>query len=166
MSSSLFSRPDTIRNFVFGIEDSLVSTIGFVSGIAAAGFSQKTILLSGAILILVEAFSMAMGALMSENSVEEALEHREVSYVSAVWGAFVMLASYVVAGSVIILPYVVVPFEYAFEVAITIALVSMFFLGMLSGKVAGVSSIRKGISTVALGGLAICIGVLVGILFR
>ena len=166
MRTSLFLRPDTIRNFVFGIEDSLVSTIGFVSGIAAAGFSQKTILLSGAVLILVEAFSMAIGSLLSDNSVEEALEHKEVSYMSSVWGAFVMLVSYVVAGGIIILPYVLVPFAYAFETAISIAVVALFFLGMLSVKVVGVSMWHKGLSTVLLGGLAIVIGVGVGLLFR
>lgn len=166
MSSSLFSRPDTIRNFVFGIEDSLVSTIGFVSGIAAAGLSRHSILMTGAILILVEACSMAIGALMSENSAEEATQQKEVSYMAATWGALVMFVSYVIAGSLVIAPYIFVPIADAFGVAIGISLVALFFLGMLSGHVAGISRIRKGFSTVLLGSVAIVIGVGIGMLVR
>ena len=48
-----------IRNFIFGVEDSLVSTAGLLSGIAATGMSRPAILLTGIVLIFVEAFSMA-----------------------------------------------------------------------------------------------------------
>ena len=50
------------RNFIFGVEDSLVSTVGLLSGVAIAGVPSRTILLTGVVLILVEAFSMAAGA--------------------------------------------------------------------------------------------------------
>lgn len=38
------SRASFLRTFVFGVEDSLVSTVGLLSGIAIAGVSQKAIL--------------------------------------------------------------------------------------------------------------------------
>jgi len=60
-----------VRNFVFGVEDSLVSTVGLLSGIASAGASTATIFLTGTVLIFVEAFSMAVGSYLSEESVEE-----------------------------------------------------------------------------------------------
>ena len=43
-----------LRAFVFGVEDSVASTVGLLSGIAIAGVARETILLTGAILILVE----------------------------------------------------------------------------------------------------------------
>ena len=46
-----------IRNFVFGVEDSLASTVGLLSGIATAGVNASTIVVTGAVLIFVEAFS-------------------------------------------------------------------------------------------------------------
>ena len=60
-----------IRNFVFGVEDSLVSTVGLLSGVAIAGVEQKYIFITGLILIFVEAFSMAVGSFLSEESAEK-----------------------------------------------------------------------------------------------
>ena len=50
-----------LRAFVFGVEDSLASTVGLLSGIAIAGAGRETILMTGIVLIFVEAFSMAIG---------------------------------------------------------------------------------------------------------
>ena len=58
-----------VRNFTFGVEDSLVSTVGLLAGIAFAGVNAGTVVLTGAVLIFVEGFSMAVGSLLSEQSV-------------------------------------------------------------------------------------------------
>ena len=162
----IFLRSDTVRNLALGIADSLVSTIGFISGIAVAGIEKKTILITGAVLIRVEASSMAIGVLMSDNSVEEAIEHKEVSYVSSEWGAFVMFVSYTLSGILVIFPYIFLAVEHAFGLAILLAGIELFALGMFSGRVAGISPWRKGVLTTLLGGLAILIGVCIGVLFR
>jgi hypothetical protein len=39
-----------LRNFIFGIEDSLVSTVGLLSGIAIEHIPQVTIVLTGVVL--------------------------------------------------------------------------------------------------------------------
>ena len=52
------------RNFVFGVEDSLVSTVGLLSGISIAGVTNKTIIMTGVILIFVEAVSMGAGSFL------------------------------------------------------------------------------------------------------
>ena len=51
-----------VRNFIFGVEDSLVSTLGFLAGIAVAGIATRELVTSGIVLILVEAFSMGVGS--------------------------------------------------------------------------------------------------------
>ncbi len=71
MPASHEDRKVYLRNFVFGVEDSLVSTVGLLSGVAAAGVETKTIVLTGVVLIIVEALSMAVGSYLSEYSVEE-----------------------------------------------------------------------------------------------
>ena len=63
------------RNFIFGVEDSLVSTVGLLSGIAIADVPGHTIFLTGVVLIFVEAFSMAAGTFLSEYSAEEDSNH-------------------------------------------------------------------------------------------
>jgi hypothetical protein len=50
------------RNFIFGSEDSLVSTVGLLAGIVSAGIERKEIIISGIVLICVEAFSMSIGS--------------------------------------------------------------------------------------------------------
>lgn len=58
----------SIREIVFGLEDSLVSTIGVVAGIAAGTGDQKIVILSGMVLIVVEALSMSAGSFLSSQS--------------------------------------------------------------------------------------------------
>ena len=43
-----------VRNFTFGVEDSLVSTVALLAGIAIANVETKTIVLTGIVLIFVE----------------------------------------------------------------------------------------------------------------
>lgn len=166
MLLKLFRKPESVRNLVFGTEDSLVSTVGFISGVAFAGVASKTIILSGVILVFVEAFSMAVGALVSSNSAQEVREHREVSYGHSTANALIMFFSYVVSGICVLLPYAMFPVRVAFFVSMVIALVLLFTLGVFSGRMAGIAPFRKGLSVAGIGAVAILIGVGVGSLFN
>jgi hypothetical protein len=48
------ARVTYLRNFIFGVEDSLVSTVGLLAGVAAGGVSSAAILTTGLVLIVVE----------------------------------------------------------------------------------------------------------------
>ena len=63
-----------IRELVFGLEDGLVSTMGAVAGIAAGTQNGKVVVLSGAVLVAVEALSMAAGSYLSNKSHRQMLE--------------------------------------------------------------------------------------------
>lgn len=88
----LFRRPSVlyVRNFVFGVEDSLVSTVGLLSGVAMAGVARQTIFLTGVILIFVEAFSMVVGSFFSELSAEEYEKRGYVPIHKSVAGSIIM----------------------------------------------------------------------------
>ncbi|MBL8031340.1 MAG: VIT1/CCC1 transporter family protein, partial [Candidatus Doudnabacteria bacterium] len=92
-----------VRNFIFGVEDSLVSTVGLVSGVAVAGVSNKNVVLTGMVLVFVEAFSMAVGSLLSENSADEYESKSEVALSGAVGYSVVMFGSYLLSGILIVL---------------------------------------------------------------
>lgn len=64
----------SIRELVFGIEDSLVSTLGVVIGMAAGTEDARIVILSGAIIVVVEALSMAAGSYVSSKSHRQMLE--------------------------------------------------------------------------------------------
>lgn len=147
------------RNFIFGVEDSLVSTVGLLSGIAIAGVETKTVLLTGVVLIFVEAISMAAGSFLSEAEAED-LENSKHS-LSIASGA-VMFASYFVAGFVPLAPYVFADADSAFWYSITVSVCALFLLGAWSGRLSRKGILRSAIRMALVGGAAIGVGVTVG----
>ena len=151
-----------LRNFVFGVEDSLVSTVGLLSGVAAVGSEFQITFTTGVILILVEALSMAIGSFLSENSAEEYAEHKEESLSLSIPDSLIKFISYFISGFVPLFPYIFLPAETALPISIAASLVALCALGVVSSKVSQ-TSIWKGITKmVILGGVAIAAGVAVG----
>ena len=151
-----------IRNSIFGVEDRLVSTIGLVSGVAAAGATNKSVVLTGMVLIFVEAFSMAIGSLLSENSAEEYEEKVEVPLSASAGYAAVMFVSYLVSGFLIIIPYMFLARTEAVIASIVVAIVGLFALGAWSGKVTNLPWHSRAVAMSFLGGITIVLGVVVG----
>jgi VIT1/CCC1 family predicted Fe2+/Mn2+ transporter len=151
-----------LRNFVFGTEDSLVSTVGLLSGITIAGMGSKEILITGAVLIFVEAFSMAAGSFLSEYSAEEYLHQTGASSRRSFVDGVIMFFSYLIAGAVPLFPYVFWEPSGALFISILASLVALFTLGVVSARVSGVGIIRRGLRMLIVGGIAIAVGVLVG----
>jgi len=141
-----------IRNFVFGVEDSLVSTVGFLSGVAIAELPRSEIFLAGTVLIFVEAISMAAGSFLSEDAAAGYLGKR--SGAKPITASLIMFGSYFVTGFIPLAPYVFAPTYLALPLSITLALLGLFLLGRVTK--------RGGVRMLAIGGLAITIGVLVG----
>lgn len=151
-----------LRTFVFGVEDSLVSTVGLLSGIAAAGVSRTTILITGVVLVFVEALSMAVGELLSENSAEEYITQGDVPLKNSFDEGALMFVSYVVSGFIPLAPYLFLDNSYAFTTSIALSLVVLFVVGVVSGKVSKAHAVRNGIRMTLVGSLAIIAGVFIG----
>ncbi len=66
-----------MREIIFGLEDSLVSTLGAVTGIAAGTGNRYVVILSGLVLIVVEALSMSAGSYLSSKSAREVFDRRQ-----------------------------------------------------------------------------------------
>lgn len=154
-----------IRNFVFGVEDSLVSTVGLLSGIAVAGTEPKTIILAGIVLISVEAFSMGAGSLLSEHSAKQIALQKEVPIQASYKSAFIMFFSYFFAGFIPLAPYIFLPTSYAFFASIGLSLLALFILGIISGKRADIPPLRPALQMLFIGGAAIALGTFVGFFF-
>ena len=151
-----------LRNFVFGVEDSLVSTVGLLSGVAAVGAETKTIFLTGIILIFVEAFSMAVGSFLAERSAEDYLHRSETSDARPIAMGSTMFFSYFISGFIPLFPYVMLPVGVAFWVSISSSLAALFVLGTAGAKMANLNILRGGLRTLAVGGAATVVGILVG----
>ncbi len=155
-----------IRNFIFGVEDSLVSTVGLLSGVASAGMSRSSIILAGVVLIFVEAFSMAVGSFLSEHSVEGYDDGnggpKKISKGLARRGGTIMFFSYFFTGFIPLFPYLVFGVGAAFWISIGLSLASLFALGVAGGKIVKKDMLHFGLEMFVIGGVAIGIGVMVG----
>lgn len=152
-----------LRNFIFGVEDGLVSTAGLLTGIAVVGTSMKTIVLAGIVLIFVEAFSMGVGSLLSENSADEFKEGRNVSLTNSFVPGTIMFLSYFVAGFIPLFPYLLWTIDIAITISIVVSLSALFILGYGGAMVTGAGKVRHGLKMFLIGGVAIMLGTVVGI---
>jgi vacuolar iron transporter family protein len=63
-----------VRDFVFGMEDGLVSNLGLVLGVYVGGGSQFAVILAGLASMFAGAFSMSAGSYLSSKSQREVYE--------------------------------------------------------------------------------------------
>lgn len=155
-----------LRNFIFGVEDSLVSTVGLLSGVAAAGSTRSMIIITGAVLIFVEAFSMAVGSFLAEASAEEYELRREAPVKQVIVGGAIMFGSYFLSGLIPLAPYVAMDSTRALWWSIAVSLGALFALGLVGARIAHVSLVRHGVRMLTIGGIAIAVGVMVGVLLK
>ncbi|OGG39653.1 hypothetical protein A3A21_00445 [Candidatus Jorgensenbacteria bacterium RIFCSPLOWO2_01_FULL_45_25b] len=151
-----------VRYFVFGVEDSIVSTAGLLSGIAIAGMPGKTILLTGTILIIVEAFSMAIGSFVSEYSAEDYMKQRATRSGVPIIDGVIMFVSYFIAGFIPLFPYAIFPLNIAFTTSIISSLIALSALGYAEGWFSKTSKMKGAIKMSLMAGIAIFVGVMAG----
>ena len=151
-----------VRNVVFGISDSLVSTVGLLSGIDVSGSSRQVIILTGIVYAFVEAFSMAVGSFLSEESAEEYDAGGEVSERKPLIGGTVMFVSFILASFIPIVPYLFMGLTAALWVSIALSIIALFIVGIVSAAIIKVRLLKHATLMALLGGSAIVIGVVVG----
>lgn len=151
-----------LRSIVFGMNDSLVSTVGFLAGISVAGVPTQTIILTGIVYALVEAFSMAMGDFLSEESAEEYLSKSDVSDRPSVISAILMFLSCVFASLIPLIPYIVLAPGTAFVASICLSIGALFLVGVISARFSRLPVVWRGVRMASLGGAAIVMGVAIG----
>lgn len=156
-----------LRNFVFGVEDSLVSTVGLISGVAIAGASKSAIFLTGMVLIFVEAFSMGVGSFLSEQSSETYIKQGPSASRLSLGAAVIMFASYFLSGFIPLSPYLIAAdTRQAFVWSILASLIALFVLGMWGASLSKLPKARGGLRMMLIGGIAIALGVSVGVLMN
>lgn len=154
-----------LRTVVFGITDSLVSTVGLLAGIDVAGAPHRTLALTGIVYAFVEAFSMAVGNYLSEESAEEYATKGVILTHLAFTDGVMMFVVFVLAAFIPIIPYLIFSTWFALLGSIALSILALFVVGVISGKMAKLPLLSRGFRMAVLGGAAIVVGVLVGSLF-
>ncbi len=151
---------DYFRNIIFGAEDSLVSTVGVLAGISTATQERAAILLTGVVVIAVEALSMGAGSFLTEISTHERdvmAVHKDRPWIDGL----LMFFSYAIAGIIVLAPYLIFNISAGRAVSIGAAVLSLFLLGFAPGR-----NLRSGLRMSIVAGLAILVGYFIGQLQR
>ncbi len=151
-----------LRTIIFGITDSLVSTVGLLAGIDVSGAPHATIALTGLVYAFVEAFSMAVGNFLSEESGEEYERKAAVSGRQAFSAGAVMFIAFVLASFIPLVPYLLFTGWMAPTISVVGSVLALFVVGLMSARISRLPMIWRGVRMALLGGSAIIIGVLVG----
>ncbi|MHB8710587.1 MAG: VIT1/CCC1 transporter family protein [Minisyncoccota bacterium] len=151
-----------LRTIIFGINDSLVSTVGLLAGISVAGVPRATLALTGIVYAFVEGFSMATGDFLSEESAEEYMSGSGVNNRSSVISAIIMFVSFVCASLIPLVPYLLFTGSIALAISIAASVLALFIVGMVSARSARLPMIWRGTRMALLGGAAIIMGVVIG----
>ncbi len=154
-----------VRNVIFGVEDSLVSTVGLLAGMATGNIETSKILAIGVIFLCVEGFSMAAGSYLSEHSTQEYETGEKVENNDPIRGAVTMFVSFIIAGFIPIAPYLFLPLHAGLITSVIVSLIFLGVLGYVLAKISHVSKIANVVRMVIVGGIAIVLGIVVGILF-
>lgn len=152
---------DYFRSIMFGLQDGLVSTTGVVVGISAGVSNQAIIILASFVAVSVEASSMAAGQYSSEKAVhqmDKSGKHRD----DLIIGAGLMFFAYLFAGLIPILPFLIFPVHTARIMSICAAMISLFLVGYIKGRIVKHAAARSALEMLLIGGLATIIGLLVG----
>ncbi|MEX0594526.1 MAG: VIT1/CCC1 transporter family protein [Patescibacteria group bacterium] len=159
-------RKGFLRNSIFGAEDSLVSTVGLLSGVSFAGLSSREIVVSGVILIVVEALSMGAGTYIADDSTNQ-LETVKSERENQLYNAVVMFISYVLVGLIPLSPYLLGgDTRIAFYYSLGATLFALFCLGIFRGFYVGRSIWKSAVKIALIGSVTAGVGIAVGLLLR
>lgn len=151
-----------LRSTIFGITDSLVSTVGLLAGLDVAGAPHTTLALTGIVYAFVEAFSMAVGSFLSEESAEEYESKADVADRSPIFAGIVMFISFVFAALIPLVPYLIFSTWIALATSVVVSIIALFIVGMLSARFSRLPMVWRGARMALLGGAAIVMGVIIG----
>lgn len=159
---------NNMREIVFGLEDSLVSTLGAITGIAAGAEQTYIVILAGLTLIAVEASSMAAGSYLSSKSYAEAQASQNGKdkcrhvFVHPIQAAVVMGFFYFVGGFVPLAPYFFLPVKDSYLPSIAMTVVVLYLVGVWSAKYTKRSKVKSGLEMAGISLAAAMIGYLIG----
>ena len=164
-----YMKPSVVQRYlqeiIFGFEDSFVSTVGAVTGMAVGSGSREIVILAGLVIIFVEATSMAGGSYLSDRAghdVDRAHGGDKNDGHRPVMAGIVMGSSYLIAGVVPLAPYLFLPVAPSIVISILFTLLMLFFIGAWQTVFTKRTWYKSGGEMLAVGGAAIVLGFIIG----
>jgi len=151
-----------VRETIFGLEDSIVSTLGVVIGIAAGTDNRHIVVLSALVVVIVESLSMSAGTYLSNKSQME-ISHQAGQIIrQSISDSFYMGISYILGGFISVSPFFLFHPAQAIIPSIAISVITLYTIGYLKGRIAGINRIKSGLEMSLVSLSAAGLGYLVG----
>lgn len=150
---------------MFGIENSLISTVGLIAGTSIGTSNKHFVIVSAVVAIVIEAVAMGVGEYLSDDAVQDLdklKRHRD----NPEFSGMLMTAAGTAAGLIPLAPMIFLNNPAALATSIALALAILFLLGYVKARVLRTSTWRGGGKIMLVGGSAVLIGALVGWLFK
>jgi VIT1/CCC1 family predicted Fe2+/Mn2+ transporter len=145
-----------IRDAVFAASDGLVTTFAVVAGSFGASFGTNVVIILGFANLLADGLSMSSGTYMgvkSEMDFEKGEGDKHLVGGSPVKQGLITFGSFVIAGFIPLIPYVV-NLSSKFFSSLILVFISMFVIGMVRGRFTKKSWYKSGLETLLIGGMS------------
>jgi len=148
-----------IREVVFGMQDGLISSVGFVAGVHGATGDNRLVLLAGIVQMIAGAFSMAAGAYLSTKAEQEVVEGQVRGHYARYADEPYLAQEALVAS----LEAEGLPRDKAYRVVNLISAERETFLKTFAEKVLGVGAAQERVplSAAVLMGVSFCLGAVI-----
>ncbi len=162
--------PELLKASVYGANDGIITTFAVVAGVAGAGLSANVIIILGIANMIADGLSMGIGDYLGERSEQKLKEQRSESFhTTGLWKTGVMtFASFVVAGSVPLLPYFLeffgapIPEESQFLLSVLAMACAQFAVGALRAYFTKEHWIVSGLEMLGIGAIAAVVAYALG----
>ncbi|PCI27728.1 hypothetical protein COB55_05220 [Candidatus Wolfebacteria bacterium] len=144
-----------LAEFVYGATDGTITTFAIIAAVSGASLAPVIILVLGFSNVLADGFSMAASNYLSEKSNDAVGGVNDNKH--PVRTSFVTFVSFVVVGSVPLIPFVLlgnVEGINPFSVSIVATALTFLVIGFIRGYVARERGIRTALETLFIGGIA------------
>ncbi len=155
-----------IGDIVYGANDGIITTFAIVAGVAGAALSPAIVVILGVANLLADGFSMATSnylARKSEKEYHEKLSEEKLSEEkNPIKNAGITFVSFVVAGAIPLIPYVLGVENHLFAWAIFFTSLALFTVGSLRTLITGIRWWLAGAEMLLIGSFAALVAYFIG----
>ena len=160
------SWPHHIGDLVFGANDGIVTTFAVVSGVTGAALSPRVIIILGIANLVADGIAMGAGNYLGMRSEQEYQNNvggavRE-GHVHAVGHGAAIFLAFVLAGSIPLLPFILIPRANVFLISSLATAAALFIVGSLRTLVTRARWFVSGLEMLFIGSLAAAAAYAVG----
>ena len=156
-----------IGDIVYGANDGIITTFAVVAGVAGAALSPSIVIILGIANLIADGFSMATSNYLARKSEREYQgklneSNSPENHKNPIKNSIVTFFSFVIAGAIPLIPYVLGIRENLFMWAIFFTSLALFTVGSLRTLITGIRWWLAGIEMLAIGAVAATVAYYIG----